>query len=205
MAFFTIPYQIHFEDTMAYGSHHFMTNFKFQCVLRETLLFNSRPGETDDWKDEMDRVVMLTHQAYSRNLAPVRLGQRVGLLMSYEDPGLGSVKLCFRAVREDGVPVSCGFQSIVCLDAHTQNVTQAPRVLTCNVQVTGAGSLLEAAAEETFCERAFRGGTRTTSLFGPEVIAIGRHVANAPLHLSYPRILDEHLGAHLLPGQEAVG
>jgi hypothetical protein len=35
MSFFTIPYQIHFEDTMAYGSHHYLTNFRFQCAAHE--------------------------------------------------------------------------------------------------------------------------------------------------------------------------
>jgi acyl-CoA thioesterase FadM len=201
MAFFTLPYQIHFEDTMAYGSHHFMTNFKFQCALRETLLFNTRPDDSGAWKTEMDSVVMLTHQAYSRNLAPVELGRRVGLLMTYEEPSLSSVRLCFRAIRDDGVPVSCGFQSIVCLDARTQAVTAAPRVLSCNVETTGPASLLEPPAEETFYERVLKGGSRVPALFSDEVVAVGRHVANAPLRASYPRILDTNLTEFPLFGQ----
>jgi len=38
MPYFGMQYQILFHDTMAYGSHHHMANFKFQNVARETLL-----------------------------------------------------------------------------------------------------------------------------------------------------------------------
>src|SRR5262249_34054476 len=38
--FYAITYPIRFEDTMAYGSHHFLTNFRFQCAVRESLFFD---------------------------------------------------------------------------------------------------------------------------------------------------------------------
>ena len=39
MAYFATEYTIHFDDTMAYGSHHFLTAFKWQCASREAFLF----------------------------------------------------------------------------------------------------------------------------------------------------------------------
>jgi hypothetical protein len=42
MPFFAMQYQILFHDTMAYGSQHYMTNFKLQNVARETILFETR-------------------------------------------------------------------------------------------------------------------------------------------------------------------
>ena len=41
MNYFATDYTIHFDDTMAYGSHHFLTAFKFQCAAREALLYGA--------------------------------------------------------------------------------------------------------------------------------------------------------------------
>ena len=39
--FYALPYRVLFHDTMAYGTQHFLTNFKLQCEARERLLFSS--------------------------------------------------------------------------------------------------------------------------------------------------------------------
>ncbi len=76
MSYFAMPYRVLFHDTMAYGSHHFMTNFKFQCVIREHLLFDkSLDVTTSEGKREFDKVILLTREGYCRNLAPVRVGE----------------------------------------------------------------------------------------------------------------------------------
>jgi len=110
MPYFAIQSRVLFHDTMAYGSHHHMTNFKFQNVARETILFD---GAADgyQWRDQLEDIIMLTREAYSLNLGAVRLGQTVGVLLSYEDATRSSVRLCFRVVDSEGQPVSCGFQS----------------------------------------------------------------------------------------------
>src|SRR6516162_8696981 len=106
MAFFAMPYRVLFDDTMAYGSHHFLTNFKFQCTVREHFYFTQIADVNPDDK-ELENLVLLTQEGYSRNLAPVLVGGRVGLLLSIEDHTRSSVRMCFRAVREDGKPVCC--------------------------------------------------------------------------------------------------
>ena len=64
MSYFAMPYRVLFHDTMAYGSHHFMTNFKFQCVIREHLLFdNSLDVTTLEGKREFDKVILRMAEA----------------------------------------------------------------------------------------------------------------------------------------------
>ena len=86
MPYFAVQYQILFHDTMAYGSHHYMANFKFQNIARETLLFESKVDGKIGWDEQLKDIVMLTREAYSLNLAPVGLGERVAILLTYEEP-----------------------------------------------------------------------------------------------------------------------
>ena len=74
MPFFAMSYQILFHDTMAYGSHHHMANFKFQNIARETLLFETKV-EQGTWKDQLSDILVLTREAYSLNLAPAGLSK----------------------------------------------------------------------------------------------------------------------------------
>ena len=53
MPFFAIQYRVLFHDTMAYGSHHYMTNFKFQNMARETVLFESTVNGTNGWAAQL--------------------------------------------------------------------------------------------------------------------------------------------------------
>ncbi|HJZ53782.1 MAG TPA: hypothetical protein VKE74_02430 [Gemmataceae bacterium] len=46
MRCFVHRHQIHFDDTMTYGSHHFLTTLRFQCAAREALLFRADTGGT---------------------------------------------------------------------------------------------------------------------------------------------------------------
>ena len=80
MPFFAMQYQILFHDTMAYGSHHYMTNFKFQNIARETILLETSLNGQRCFDEQAKDIVMLTREAYSLNLAPVCLGQKVGIL-----------------------------------------------------------------------------------------------------------------------------
>ena len=100
---------------MAYGSHHFLTNFKLQCLAREALLFLREKGGGEPWRKQLEGVELLTQQGYARNLRPVGLGDWLSILLSAEKLSYGSFRLCFRVVTEDGSPVTCGFQTIVCI------------------------------------------------------------------------------------------
>lgn len=193
MAFFALPYRVLFHDTMAYGSHHHMTNLKFQNIARETLIFNSST-DGGGWRDQLEDILMLTREAFSFNLAPVALGEKVAVLLTYEDPSRSSVRLCFRVVREDGRPVSFGYQTLIMVDRETQQLVPAPRLLTQYLDPAVKGySLLEPLVAPGFGERARGGSLAAKSVFSDAVVAIGRHVANAELRDSYPRVLDEEL------------
>src|SRR5580704_3499529 len=119
MAYFAMQYQVLFDDTMAYRTHHYKVNLKFQNIARETLLFESRVGGEEDWTDQLKDIVTLTREAYSMNLAPVRLGGKVAILLTYEEPSRSTVRLCFRVMNAQGDPVSCGFQTMVLVHKDT--------------------------------------------------------------------------------------
>lgn len=197
MAYFSVPYRVMFHDTMAYGSHHHMTNFKFQNVARETLLFTS--GPEDEWKEELAEVLLLTRDAYSFNLAPVMLGEQVGVLLTYEAPSRSSVRLCFRTIRADGTPVSCGFQTLIVMHRETHTLIPAPRLLTQYLDPTREFSLLESLTDPSLAERLrVQGGRAIASIFPDKVRALGQRVAASCPQEAHPRILDEALQEYFL-------
>lgn len=85
MAYFVTEYTIHFDDTMAYGSHHFLTSFKLQCASRESFLFGSGSSTFPAFGEALDSVHLLTVDAYARNLSPAKLGDRLAILLSLEE------------------------------------------------------------------------------------------------------------------------
>ena len=183
MSYFAMPYRVLFHDTMAYGSHHFMTNFKFQCVIREHLLFdNSLDVTTLEGKREFDKVILLTQEGYCRNLAPVRVGEKVAILLSCEEPSISTVRLCFRVVRHDGVPVTCGFQTVVCVSSETGAVVSAPPFI-----LQYGMRMMERLESPTFAERILAG--RTKEVFDNSVLPLAVSVANSEPSMSYPRFV----------------
>lgn len=183
MEFFAMPYLVMFHDTMAYGSHHFLTNFKFQCIIREHLLFDKTLDvATSEGKREFDKLILLTQQGYCRNLAPVRVGEKVAILLSVEEPTLSTVRFCFRVVRHDGVPITCGFQTIVCMSSETGAVVSAPPFV-----LQDGIRLKERLESPSFAERILSG--RTKGVFDNAVIALAVAVANAEPNMSYPRFI----------------
>ena len=173
MAYFATPFRVLFHDTMAYGSHHFLTNFKFQCAAREEFLFGEVINGDPESKAAFDEIALLTQQAYSRNLAPVEVGETVGILMSYEDPTPSSLRFCFRVVRRDGTPVSCGFQTMVCMSQKTQALVSPPQAL-----LRYYSLLAERLDKPNFSERVLTG--RLQTVFDDESIALGKAIAAEP-------------------------
>ena len=84
MYYFAAAYTIHFDDTMAYGSHHFLTSFKFQCFARESFLFGEQIFDVAGVREALDGIHLLTADAYARNLNPAALGDRVAILLTIE-------------------------------------------------------------------------------------------------------------------------
>src|SRR5215471_14314969 len=140
MPYFAMQYRILFHDTMAYGSHHHMANFKFQNIARETILFDSKSTE-NGWEEQTKDLLMMTRDAYSLNLAPVGLGQCVAILLSYEEPSRSTVRLCFRVLGPEGQPVSCGYQTILLLNRDTHELALAPQVFTQYLTAEREGNL----------------------------------------------------------------
>src|SRR5262245_10172284 len=159
MAFYAIPYRVMLHDTMSYGSHHFLTNFKFQCEVRDHFFFDRVLEPFASNKSLLD-LVPLTHEGYSRNLAPVAAGQRVSILLSFEEPTHVSVRICFRVALPDGTPVACGFQTLVCTSRTTGDVTPAPEPL-----LYGFAPLREKLTRPDFRDRVLAGGSALKELF----------------------------------------
>lgn len=181
--FFVMPYLVMFHDTMAYGSHHFMTNFKFQCVIREHLLFDNLLDVTsEEQRREFEDCVLLTKNGYCNNLAPAKVGEKVAILLTVEDQSISTVRLCFRVIRYDGVPVTCGFQTLLPVAKETGVIVRAPAYL------AGFSSrLAERLRRPSFADRALAGKTR--DVFDPEAIEIGVAVANAQGADALPRFI----------------
>lgn len=193
MPFFAMPYRVLFHDTMAYGSHHYLTNFKFQNIARETILFEGKVGGLSVWEEQLKKMLLLTREAYSLNLAPVELGQRVAILLSYEEQTRSTFRLCFRIIRQDGQPVSCGYQTMLCMDKESLELVPAPSMVTRYLDAHSDFCLIEKLTDPSFAERLKRGAAATREIFSADVIRIGVHVANAPERLAYARIIDSNL------------
>ncbi|RKH70323.1 type I polyketide synthase [Corallococcus aberystwythensis] len=180
MDFFAVPYDIHFDDTMAYGSHHFLTNFKFQCAGREHLLFSPHAFEVPEFRRDFDQVLLLTYEGYSRNLSPAALGDRLVVLTSLEERGEVSLRFCFRTLKRDGTPVACGYQTVLCADR--QGALRAfPESFQRSFESLAA--LHEPAGPKSFRDLALQGGSGVQALF-PEAV---RELARTLLADAAPR------------------
>ncbi|RYZ47017.1 MAG: acyltransferase domain-containing protein, partial [Myxococcaceae bacterium] len=167
MDFFAVPYDIHFDDTMAYGSHHFLTNFKFQCAGREHLLFSPHAFEVPEFRRDFDQVLLLTYEGYSRNLAPAALGDRLVVLTSLEERGEVSLRFCFRTLKSDGTPVACGYQTVLCADKAQGTLRAFPESFQRSFE--SLASIHEPQGPKSFRDRALQGGGAVNALF-PEAV-----------------------------------
>jgi malonyl CoA-acyl carrier protein transacylase/acyl-CoA thioesterase FadM len=164
MAYFATEYTIHFDDTMAYGSHHFLTAFKFQCASRESFLFGERIFDLPGVKDALDSVHLLTVDAYARNLSPARLGDRLAILLSLEEWGQASARFCYRVLGQQGQAVCAGYQTLVCADANTQ--APIPMPLPLQQAMHAMREIEEPQGPESFRDRVLAGGSKLDTLFG---------------------------------------
>lgn len=192
MAFFVMASQVLFHDTMAYGSSHHMTNIKFQNLARETLMFEGKVNGEIVWKEQLKDIVLLTREVFSLNLAPVALGDKVGILLSFEEQTRSSVRLCFRVVRSDGQPVACGYQTMICMHKDTFELLPAPPVLAQYGNAMTEYSLVEKLTNPSFADRARSGSRGVKEIFVEEICALGKNVATAPLNRAYPKIIDDN-------------
>ncbi|APR75538.1 Malonyl CoA-acyl carrier protein transacylase [Minicystis rosea] len=180
-AFFVVPYCVKFEDSMAYGTHHYLTNFRFQCIARETLYFAEAADGTLPHEEDRAAIRLLTTEGYSRNLAPVRVGERVAIFMTLGAVTRSSAYGYFRTVRFDGEPVACGYQRIVSVSATSDELAPLPRSVTMHV-----GALDERLPHSRFVELVQRGGSALRELFPERLVQHAVENARAPLHASRP-------------------
>ena len=194
MGYFAWPYRVLFHDTMAYGGHHFLTNFKFQCEAREHFFYTCLL-DTEEARAESDELVYLTQEGYSRNLAPVTVGDTVGILLSLEDVSPSSVRCCIRVVRSDGTPVCCGFQTLVVMNRSGQIVPGPERFR------RFGPALREKTATPSFSERVLA-GTGLRHIFDAEAIRLGRATADGARSTaeSFPRRAVENALVFTFPG-----
>ncbi|QDT13388.1 type I polyketide synthase [Planctomycetes bacterium K23_9] len=166
MAFFATDYTIHFDDTMAYGGHHFLTSFKFQCAARESFLFGERIFDVPGVRDALDQVHLLTSDAYARNLHSTQLGDRVAILLTLEEWGRVSARFCYRVFDVQGRRVCAGFQTLIVADAKTGNPMPMPPAL--REAMDAMREIEEAPSEKSFRDRILSGGGDLDALFADE-------------------------------------
>jgi len=200
--FFALTYRVLFHDTMAYGSHHHAVNFKFQNLARESMLFAEDPPGNPAWKEQLRDLILLTRDAYSLNFAPVMLGEKVVILMSYEEPTRSTVRLCFRVIREDGQPVSCGFQTMICMNKDTQELVHAPPMVTRFLDPMAPSTLLEPLTDPSFRQSLLSGGAVAKVVFPEAVCRLGKYLAGLPERETHPRIIDLDLREYEAPALE---
>ena|ERR1700733_10878327 len=193
MPYFGMQYQVLFHDTMAYGSHHHMVNFKFQNIARETILFGTNGNGQKTWQEQLKNILVLTREAYSLNLAPVALGGKVAILMTYEDPSLSTVRLCFRVIDQRGEPVSCGYQTMILVNKDTHEMAPAPPLLMQYVNAQSDSNLIEELKDPSFADRLKSGGKEIKHVFSESIRRMGKSIANTPANMAYPKIVDETL------------
>src|SRR6185503_14396070 len=102
----------------------------------------------------------------------VRLGEKVGILMTQEERSRSSIRLCFRVVREDGQPVCCGYQTIVFVDKASYDVSPIPPAL--GDFITSHGELTERLTGPSFAERCHAGGKHVKEMFTEAICALGK-------------------------------
>lgn len=195
MNYFATAYTIHFDDTMAYGSHHFLTSFRFQCFARESLLFGERVFDVAGVREALEGIHLLTADAYARNLNPARLGDRVAILLTLEEWQRASARFCYRVINAQGDPICAGFQTLLCADAATGTPQPLPTPLW--EAMEAMRDIAEPTSAESFRQRVLAGGRKTESLFGD----VERATAVAFLTERYPR---PHVIAPAVVAQEGA-
>ena len=163
MSYFATPYTIHFDDTMAYGSHHFLTAFKFQCAARESLLYGDRIFDQPGVPQSLNTVHLFTADAYSRNLSPTFLGDRVAILITLEEWGRASARFCYRVLSQKGQPICAGFQTMICSDAKSGHPIPLPTPL--RKAFDALREITEPESEMSFRHRVLAGTETTMQLF----------------------------------------
>jgi acyl transferase domain-containing protein/NAD(P)-dependent dehydrogenase (short-subunit alcohol dehydrogenase family) len=179
--FYAFPYRVLFHDTMAYGTQHFLTNFKLQCEAREHLLFWRLDLCSSEERRKFNDIVFLTLDAFSRNMSSVPVGGRVAILLSVEDATASSTRFCFRVVGEEGQPVACGFQTVATLSRRTQHLIPFPEL------TQGQQILRERLCRPDFRTRLLAGDT--ASLFPEHVAQIGMRIARLPEKSAVPELV----------------
>ena len=180
MNYFSTEYTIHFDDTMAYGSHHFLTAFKLQCAARESFLFGEKIYDVPGVQQALDRIHLLTADAYARNLHSARLGERLAILLTIEEWHRASARFCYRVIRDDGQPICAGFQTLIGVDAGSGMPIPLPDPLWQAMESIRA--IEEPISDKSFRDRVLAGGAEVEKLFGQ----IERDTAIAFLNERYP-------------------
>jgi len=175
MAVFLQRYVVLFEDTMAYGSHHFLTNLKFQTRARETLFFEHVFRFSETAAQEFAGIVLLTQEGYCRNIAPATVGERLAVLLTFEEPTRSSLRMCFRVMRENGDPVSCGFQTLV-FTSRTGSLVPFPPAL--EAFATRHFDLIDPLPAPGFAARVLTGGAELRTIFNSAMRALAARVAD---------------------------
>src|SRR5680860_1123278 len=110
-------------------------------------------------------------------MGPVVLGEKVGVLMIFEAPTRSTVRLCFRVVREDGLPVSCGYQTMVFMNKDTFELEPAPTLVAQYLDTKNEYCVLEKLQNPSFADILKEGGSVASKIFTDQMIDLGQYIA----------------------------
>src|SRR5437868_14737720 len=104
MAYFSASYQVFADDISALGPRKYLTSTQFHSALWERFVADMVLGEKPRAREEFEDVRLLFEEGYNRAFEPISIGDRIGVLTSFEELGK-RLRVYFRAIRDDGEPV----------------------------------------------------------------------------------------------------
>ncbi|MDB4890167.1 MAG: hypothetical protein JWL61_2022 [Gemmatimonadetes bacterium] len=158
MNFVSLPYRISAGELTIVGRDTFLTEAAFHDASRKAVI-----GTDSDF-------IWLKRDQYVRTLAPVTADDRIALLVSLEAAGASAVRVCVRAIDQNGAAVACGFHTLACL---TPSGDDAPLPIAMHERCSK-----HAEPTPSFATNAVAGGPSVASLFADDVLAHGARIAS---------------------------
>jgi len=87
---------------------------------------------------------------------------------------------------------------MIVIHKDTHEMVPAPPLLSQYVNAQSESSLLEELKNPSFAERAKAGSREIKHIFPDSIRRVGESIANLPLKLAYPKIVDEMLNEYSL-------
>lgn len=127
MRFFSAPYDIVVMHASGSCAQCALTEGAFQDEIWSDILAEARASSEGA---ELGEIEWLVRERYARDFGIAAVGGRIAVLASlHAEAGEGTLHLFTRVLSGEGVPVACGFATIVCLRRESGTVRELPRAV----------------------------------------------------------------------------